>query len=303
MPKDNGLRGQVLTEYYKSLLETQSCSRISVENEKSQMVFGGTNPVLQQQCLHTVGLKECTLPMKYLGVPIIASKLTKIECTILVDKITAKIHTWATRHISYAGRLILINNASIFILPTEVIEKLTKVCRNFLWNGTEEFQGPPHISWNQSCLPKNKGGLGLIDFAAWNKNTIAKLRKKMSYGCVGSMGDIYEEGTGRNTTLLLIAVGTRRNYVRFSSQIDAHCILCQQEEEDDQHLFFDCPFAQSIWKDIHLWWPIPMSAPTMEGRINSLLRLKGDNQSKNITYAICSAVIYNIWTARNFSIF
>jgi len=37
------------------------------------------------------------------------------------------------------------------------------------------FRAPPHISWSQSRLPKNKGGLGLIDFAAWNMATIAKL--------------------------------------------------------------------------------------------------------------------------------
>jgi len=117
------------------------CTGLKTNLQKSQMVFGGANHILQQQCLHTVGLRECTLPLKYLRVPIVASKLTKIECATLVDKITAKIHTWATRHISYAGRLSLINNvifgifnywALIFILPTEVIEKLTKLCRNFL---------------------------------------------------------------------------------------------------------------------------------------------------------------------------
>ena len=128
-------------------------------------------------------MSESSFPLKYLGVPILANKLSKIKCVALIDKITDRVHMWSTRHISYAGRLVLINNvlfgifnywASIFLLPTEVIEKLTQVSRNYLWNETEEFKSPPHISWKQSCLTKSKGGLGLKDFAAWNKATIAK---------------------------------------------------------------------------------------------------------------------------------
>jgi len=55
------------------------------------------------------------LPLKYLGVPITASRLTKIECRGLVDKILAKGHMWAIRNISSLGRAQLINiNTSIF---------------------------------------------------------------------------------------------------------------------------------------------------------------------------------------------
>jgi len=87
-----------------------------------------------------------------LGIPIIISRLTKIICTSLVEKITARIHVWATRHISYTGRTVLINSvtfgmftyeASIFLLPNEVVDKITQLCKNFLWNRTEEFKRPP----------------------------------------------------------------------------------------------------------------------------------------------------------------
>ena len=148
------------------------------------MVFGGTNPELQQQCLQSVGLKESSVPLQYLGVPIVASKLSKPKCAQLVTKITSRVHLWSTRNISYARRLVLINSvifgmfnywASIFLLPNEVTDRITQICQNFLWSGTTEFKRPPHISWRQSCLPKSKGGLGIKDFAAWNKAFIAKL--------------------------------------------------------------------------------------------------------------------------------
>ncbi|KAJ8424089.1 hypothetical protein Cgig2_008478 [Carnegiea gigantea] len=60
---------------------------------KSQMVFGGVNPQLQQACLHTVGLNSNSFPLKYLGVLIVSSKLTKIGCNALVEKITTRVHT------------------------------------------------------------------------------------------------------------------------------------------------------------------------------------------------------------------
>ena len=123
---------------------------------KSQMVLGGCEDTLQQQCLLITGLKETNFPLKYLGVPIKASKLTKTECTSLVEKIMAKVHIWTSRNISFARRARLINSvifgmytywASIFLLPAEVTEKITKICRNFLWSGTAGYKKSSYISW------------------------------------------------------------------------------------------------------------------------------------------------------------
>ena len=88
-----------------------------------------------------MGLRESCLLLQYLGMPIVASKLTKLECAQLVTKITHRVHQWSTRNIAYAGRLILINlvifgmfnyRALIFLLHNEVIDRLTQICRNHL---------------------------------------------------------------------------------------------------------------------------------------------------------------------------
>ena len=162
-----------------TLTEFEHTAGLRTNLSKSQMVFGGADTELQQKCLQIVGLNTSTLPLTYLSVPIVASRLTKVECTQLITKIKAKVNQWSTRHISYAGQLVLINSvifgminywASIFLLPNDVIERLTQICRNFLWNGNAE-----PISWQRSCMPKSKGGLGIKDLATWNKATIAKL--------------------------------------------------------------------------------------------------------------------------------
>jgi len=99
---------------------------LKANHSKSQIVFGGCTPQLQQLCLHITGFQEGTLPLSYLGVPITASKLSKLECRSLVEKIMGKFKLWSSRSLSLAGRAQLLNSvvfrmynfwASIFILP------------------------------------------------------------------------------------------------------------------------------------------------------------------------------------------
>ena len=151
---------------------------------KSQIYVGGCLPTLHHQCLQVSGFQEGALPMKYLGIPISASRLTKLDCSILVDKIRARVHIWASRNLSFAGRATLINSvifgmfnywASMFLIPQNVLDKITTVCRNYLWGGKEEYTRAPHISWANACRDKKYGGIGIKEFTAWNKATIAKL--------------------------------------------------------------------------------------------------------------------------------
>ncbi|KAJ8436136.1 hypothetical protein Cgig2_033631 [Carnegiea gigantea] len=116
----------------------------------------GTVPIyISETRLIITGLKNSSFPLTYLGVLITASRLTKIEYASLVEKIIARVHLWATRNISFIRRARLINNvifrmfsywASIFLLPNEVTEKITKIYRNYLWSGTVEYKKAPYIS-------------------------------------------------------------------------------------------------------------------------------------------------------------
>ena len=121
--------------------------------------------------------------MKYLGVPITTSRLTKMECRGLVEKILAKVHIWVTRSISFAARAQLINTvifwmfnywASIFMLTNEVLENITKIYMSYLWGEVLPLVGPP-ASLDSTSVGQKHMGLGLKDFKLWNKATIAKL--------------------------------------------------------------------------------------------------------------------------------
>jgi hypothetical protein len=69
--------------------------------------------------------------MKYLGMPLISGKLSYDDCVPLIEKITARINSWTVRHLSFSGRLQLIQSvlnsiqllwSSIFILPKKVVK-------------------------------------------------------------------------------------------------------------------------------------------------------------------------------------
>ncbi|KAJ8422096.1 hypothetical protein Cgig2_012541 [Carnegiea gigantea] len=72
------------------------------------------------------------------------------------------------RHISTLSRML-------WGIRLRDLTRITQVNRNYLWSGSEEFKKPPHISWKHSCQSKNKGGLGIKDYDAWNKAAVAKL--------------------------------------------------------------------------------------------------------------------------------
>jgi len=104
-------------------------------------VFEGCTPTLQKQRLDVTSFQEGSLPMRYLGVPITASRLSKLECRALVEKIMGKIRLCATKGISFVGKAQLLSLvvfgmfnywATIFILPQEVIDQLNQICRNYL---------------------------------------------------------------------------------------------------------------------------------------------------------------------------
>ena len=143
---------ETLTIIHNTLMTFYQCIGLKANQIKSQMAFGGCSLSLQQQCLSLTGFQEGTLPLKYLGVPITASRLTKLECMALVEKIAGKIRLWATKSISFAARACLLNSVvfwmfsywvSIFILPQEVIDMLNKICRDYLFGGGAEYQKSP----------------------------------------------------------------------------------------------------------------------------------------------------------------
>ena len=45
-----------------------------------------------------------TLPVKYLGVPLVSTRLSLADCDVLVAKMEARIKSWANKKLTYSDR-------------------------------------------------------------------------------------------------------------------------------------------------------------------------------------------------------
>ncbi|XP_074305761.1 uncharacterized protein LOC141640983 [Silene latifolia] len=132
----------------RSFATFSAATGLSLNKSKSKIYFNGVASPIVKYILQVSGFHRGTLPFKYLGVPISAKKLTKHEGMKLTDRIVARIRSWGTKHLSYAGMLTLFRKS--------------------------EYQKPSSISWDTCCVPKEEGGLGIKDEKCWNKALLRK---------------------------------------------------------------------------------------------------------------------------------
>ncbi|GAV92363.1 zf-RVT domain-containing protein, partial [Cephalotus follicularis] len=122
--------------------------------------------------------RQATLPIKYLGLPLITSRLTKQDCAPLMEKIMARANSWVSKSLSYAGRLQLIQStlasmqvfwASTFLLPVAIIKDCERTLRRFLWGGSGNSHKHSLVKRSKVCLPRQEGGLGIKSLKSWNQ--------------------------------------------------------------------------------------------------------------------------------------
>ena len=114
---------EILMEAFQSF---STSIGLTVNYHKSEIVLRGFKGHIEQAILQITRFSSSSLPFRYIGIPIIAGRLSKIECRNMVENIIVRITKWTSRHFSYAGRAILIHSvlmgiytfwAKLFVLP------------------------------------------------------------------------------------------------------------------------------------------------------------------------------------------
>nr|GEU72213.1 hypothetical protein [Tanacetum cinerariifolium] len=117
------------------------------------------------------------LPVKYIGVPLISSRLLNKDYKILVEKAKNRIRDWKNKSLSFAGRLQLCKSTissmhvywtSVLMIPKGIIYDIYQLIRGFLWCNGEYKRGKAKVAWDDICLPKEEGGLGLRSLDVFN---------------------------------------------------------------------------------------------------------------------------------------
>jgi hypothetical protein len=110
--------------------------------KKSEILLIGGDNELASTYVDVFNCQVGCFPVKYLGVPISASRLRVKDWAKMEEKSKKKLDIWQVSSLSMTGRTTLINasliNSSIyymsmFLMPKNVIDKLKKGRRKFLW--------------------------------------------------------------------------------------------------------------------------------------------------------------------------
>ncbi|GJX87405.1 hypothetical protein Tco_0339419 [Tanacetum coccineum] len=91
----------------ESLGEFQQTSGLVLSIPKSMDYFYNVRNHVKHSILNFMPFIEGELPVKYLGVPFISSRLLNKDCKILVARVKNRIGDWKNKSLSFAGRLQL----------------------------------------------------------------------------------------------------------------------------------------------------------------------------------------------------
>ena len=108
---------------------------------------------------------------KLLGTPFGLNLNTQDVDQFLYAKIAKKIDYSSTMKLSLAGRVVICNQVLLSTLwffitvwggSNKILRRIRGAIRNYLWSGKEQLTRT-RVSWQECCMRKKKGGLGLVD--------------------------------------------------------------------------------------------------------------------------------------------
>lgn len=166
-------------------------SGLSISLEKSTVYMAGVSDNEKSRILTNFPLAEGSLPVRYLGLPLMTKAMRKLDYMPLVERVRSKISTWTSRFLSYAGRLQLMKSvlmsivnfwAAVFRLPSKGMKEIKQLCAAFHWSGPSLKSTGVKVAWSDICKLKEEGGLGIRALKEVNKAYGLKLIWRMLSG-------------------------------------------------------------------------------------------------------------------------
>ena len=103
-------------------------------------------------------------------------KLRKVKVQLVIDKIGARLPGWKGKFLLTSGRETLVKwvltHLTVFQAQKWLLKRIDRIRRSFLRQGeTPEnvIGGHSLINWPTTCLPKVKGGLGILDLERFTR--------------------------------------------------------------------------------------------------------------------------------------
>ena len=111
--------------------------------------------------------------VKYLGLPLTLGQNNPSLWLEIISKLKAKIASWGGHWLTTVEKIVLIKStlsalpiyqSSLLLAPKLIVDQISKLIRDFLWQGGKWNQNCLHlVNWDTIKKPILEGGLHIID--------------------------------------------------------------------------------------------------------------------------------------------
>jgi hypothetical protein len=165
--------------------EYEKASGQAINYSKSEVYFSrNTHSNIKDQVTTTLGVSETLGTGRYLGMPSMIGRNKKVIFGYLKDRMWRKIQGWSGKHLSKAGREVLVKSVaqaipaycmSTILLPETLGEELERMINSFWWGSNKASgKGINWLRWEKLAMRKEYGGMGFCHFYGFNLAMLAK---------------------------------------------------------------------------------------------------------------------------------
>jgi hypothetical protein len=145
---------------------------LKVDYSKSRLVPINVDSERVASLANVLVCQVGAVPFTYLGLPLGTTRPLVDELLPLLNKIERRMMGISSL-LTYVGRLIMVKSVLSALptfylgtlkLPASVIQHIDKPRKHHLWDrGDINTKGGCLVAWKKACLPKDQGGLGIIN--------------------------------------------------------------------------------------------------------------------------------------------
>jgi hypothetical protein len=161
----------------------EQISGLKINFHKSEFFCLGEAKERAQRYSEMFTCPTAELPMKYLGMPVDEMKLVVSQWVPVEEKFAKKISGWKGNLLSIGDRVTLVNSCltsiclymlSFLEAPKGFIHRADIHRKRMVWQESGDKKRYHLVNWHTICLPKDCGGLGVLDLTIMNKSLLCK---------------------------------------------------------------------------------------------------------------------------------
>ncbi|CAJ2641645.1 unnamed protein product [Trifolium pratense] len=274
-----------------------------------------------------------SIPFRFLGIPVGANPRRKITWNPIVEAMKKRLNAWNGRHLSIGGRVTLINSSLFPILFNKALYPNIVVGASGMWQDHTwvwKIEWSSVLSAAEQELAQELDTLltGFFpypndkDRVRWNIHQTGQFSVQSTYvfllsrvvtlaideNVVEALNQLWTNDMPSKVSifgwrLLLSRLPTRMALAKKGVIVNPRelcCAFCFREEEDIDHVFFNCSFSQQIWKGIFVWLNVDFIPYEVCWQhfisFGALVKNKSYAKARHVIWL---ATTWSLWRARN----